>query len=202
MPRFANRRIASPIFIVGLLLIALGSAFLLGSPPGVSLAVVYVSFLLIALGIVCAIAALKINRRSLYLFFAALFLQAGMFLFLNAIGIIPLGFSRIWPLLSVFVGVALLPAGWHRYGAIKPSYVVFASAFIALGTFLMVFALDIVGFSLRQFILDWWALMVVLAGLVLTLAALSSKHVSGLRKTRGGKPRKKAAPPDQARKQD
>jgi len=177
MPRFANRRTATkPIFIIGLLLIFLGSAFLVGSAPEVSLAAVHLSFLLIGLGIVCAAAAFEGGRRALYLFLAALFIQAGLFLLLSAIGVLPLGLSRAWPLLSVFAGVALFPAGWHRYGAIRANYIVLAAAFIVLGSALMIFSLGMVDFSLSQFILDWWALLVLLAGLVLLLAALSSKR--------------------------
>jgi len=160
----------------------LGSTFLIGSPPGISLVLVQVSFLLIAIGIVCAVLALRINRRSLYLFFAALFLQVGLFFFLCAIDVMPLCFTRAWPLLSVFAGVALLPAGWHRYGAIKASYIVLAVSFIVLGSILMVFSLDMVDFSFSQFIIEWWPLLVALAGLVLILAALSSKITGGFRK--------------------
>jgi len=180
MPRFANRRSASGlILIIGLLLAFLGIAFMIGSHPGASMAGVQASFLALAAGAFCAMAALRARRRSLRLFFAALFLQAGLFLFLSAIGAMPLAFSRVWPMLSVFSGVALLPAGWHRYGAVRPSYVVLAAAFIGLGSALMVFSLGMVDFSFSRFILDWWPLLVALAGLVLTLAALSSKLARG-----------------------
>ena len=170
------------IFIIGLILMFLGGTFLIGSPPGISLVLVQVSFLMLAAGIVCAVLALRINRRSLYLFFAGLFLQAGLFFFLGAIDVMPLAFPRAWPLLSVFAGVAILPAGWHRYGAVKANYVVLATAFIILGSSLMIFSLDMVEFSFSQFILNWWPLLVALAGLVLILAALSSKITGGFKK--------------------
>jgi len=160
----------------------LGSTFLIGSPVGVSQASVHVSFLLLALGISCAIAALRINRRSLYLFFAALFFQAGLFFFLNGIGVLPMELRKVWPLLSVFAGVAILPAGWHRYEAIKVNYVVLAAAFIILGSILMVFSLGMVDFSFARFILDWWPLLLLMSGLVLVLAALSSKRTRGLKR--------------------
>jgi len=183
MPRFASRRSAARlIFIIGLLLMLLGSTFLIGSPVGVSQASVHVSFLLLALGISCAIAALRINRRSLYLFFAALFFQAGLFFFLNGIGVLPMELRKVWPLLSVFAGVAILPAGWHRYEAIKVNYVVLAAAFIILGSILMVFSLGMVDFSFARFILDWWPLLLLMSGLVLVLAALSSKRTRGLKR--------------------
>lgn len=143
-------------------------------PPGVSQAAILVSFLLIIFGIGCAILAIKLNWRSLYLFFAALFLQAGLFLFLNTLHITHIGFSQSWPLLSIFTGTALLPAGWHRYGVFKANYIVLSVTFIILGSIMMVFALDLVDFSLAQFARDWWPLLVLLTGLTLVLISLAT----------------------------
>ncbi|MCL2608996.1 MAG: hypothetical protein FWD94_03725 [Treponema sp.] len=183
MPHFANRRfLARLIFVLGLFLVFLGSTFLIGSTPGISRGHLQAAFLLIAVGVGCAVLALGINRRPLYLFFAALLLQSGLFFLLMAFDLMPFGFSRAWPLLSVFSGIALLPAGWHRYGALKSRYVVLAAGFILLGCFLMIFSLDIVGFSFRRFVLDWWPLLVALAGLVLVLASLGSRFLESSKK--------------------
>jgi len=176
MPQLANSRSAARlIFIIGLIFMFLGSVFLIGSPDGVSMAAVVASLVLIASGIGCAIFALRINHRSQRLFFAALFLQAGIFLFFIALGLLPFSFAQAWPLLSVFVGTALLPAGWRRYGALRPNYAVLSVAFITLGAFLMVFSLDIVDFSLSHFLFQWWPLLALLSGLVLVLATLGSR---------------------------
>lgn len=178
MQLFVTRRsTARFVFIIGFLLMFLGSAFLIGSLVEISQILVLVSFFLIILGISCAIFAIKLNRRSLYLFFAALFLQAGLFFFLNAMNIIHVGFLKSWPLLSIFTGIAFIPAGWHRYGIFRPNYIVLSAAFIILGSVMMVFALDLVAFSLAQFVRDWWPLLVLLAGLILVLVSLGTKYV-------------------------
>ncbi|MCL2600102.1 MAG: hypothetical protein FWD88_02860 [Treponema sp.] len=177
MPRFANRRyVARLVFIIGLIFMFLGSTFLTGgSPMGISQASVHVSFLLVVLGVGCAFAAFRLNRCSLYLFSVALFFQAGLFFLLCGIGVLPLELQRIWPLLSVFAGVAILPTGWYRYRAIRVNYVVLAAAFVILGSVLMIFSLEVVAFPFSQFVLDWWPLLVVLAALALLLAALGSR---------------------------
>jgi hypothetical protein len=100
----------------------------------------------------------------------------GFFLFLSALGIIPAAFSRAWPLLSVFSGLALFPAGWRRYGAFRSRYVVPSLAFVFLGSILMVFYFDMVPFSFSQFMIDWWPLLVVLGGLILVLVSLGTKN--------------------------
>lgn len=174
---FVTRRTAARfIFIIGFFLMFLGTAFLIGSLIAVSQTSILISFLFVILGIGCAIFAIKLNKRSLYLFFAALFLQAGLFFFLFAMQIIPISLSQTWPLLSIFSGIALFPAGWHRYGVFRAQYVAPSVAFIILGSMLMVFSLDLVSFSLAQFVKNWWPLLVVLAGLTLILVSLSTKN--------------------------
>ena len=176
MRLFVTRRPAARyIFIIGFFLMFLGTAFLFSSSMENPRAPVFISFMLVILGIALAVFAIKLNRRSLYLFFAALFLQSGLFLLLFALGIIPLKFSQLWPLLSIFSGLALFPAGWHRYSAFNAKYIVPSVTFILLGAGLMIFALGRVAFSFAQFIINWWPLLIVLAGLTLILVSLSTK---------------------------
>jgi hypothetical protein len=41
----------------------------------------------------------------------------------------------------------------------------------------LIFSLGIVSFSFKQFILNWWPLLIVLAGLILVLMALGTKNL-------------------------
>jgi len=139
-----------------------------------------VSCLLIIFGIGCAILSIKLHRRSLYLFFAALFLQTGLFFFLNAIYVIRMGFPQAWSLLPIFTGAALLPAGWRRYGTFRTSYIILSTAFALLGTVMLFFALHLVAFSFAQFARDWWALPVLLTGLTRIFIFLDTRHMEEL----------------------
>jgi hypothetical protein len=174
-PKSVRKIAARAVFIIGLFLMLLGIAFLLGTLTGVSRLSVFASFLVVIIGALFAVVAIKLNKRSIYLFFAAFFILIGFFLFLSVMGIVPVSFSRGWPFLSVFAGLALFPAGWHHYGAIKGRYVVPSLAFIVLGCVLIIFSFDIVPFSFKQFILNWWPLVVALAGLILVLLSLGTK---------------------------
>jgi hypothetical protein len=178
-----RRSAAHFIFVFGLLLMLLGSAFLLGTIAGISRISILWAFFFIIIGAGCAVLAVKLNKRSLYLFFAAFFMLTGFFVFLSSLGIIPVSFAESWPLLSVFAGLALFPAGWHRYGSFRSRYVVPSITFAALGCLLLVFSFDMVPFSFTQFILRWWPLLVVLAGLILVLISLGTKNKSGDIKT-------------------
>jgi hypothetical protein len=162
-------------FIAGIFFMILGITFLLGSLENTSVVSVFLAFLLLSAGGLFAIFAIKLNKRSTYLFFASLLMMAGFFLFLSALGIITLPLSRAWPLLSVFSGLALLPVGWRRYGGFRPTYLVSSCAFVGLGCVLMVFSLRIIPFSFKSFIHTWWPMLLVLGGLTLLLISLSPR---------------------------
>jgi hypothetical protein len=133
------------------------------------------AFLVTMIGVVSAVLAVRLNKRSIYLFFACFFMLLGFFLILAALKILPFGFRQGWPLLAVFAGLALLPAGWHRFGRARVRYMVPAGAFIILGAALLVFSMDIIEFSFRLFMLHWWPFLVVLTGLILLLIALGTR---------------------------
>ncbi|GHV74462.1 hypothetical protein AGMMS49940_17640 [Spirochaetia bacterium] len=176
MDQITPRKITTPIaFIIGLLLIFFGSAFLLGTLEGTTGFSILRAFFFVIIGVLCAFFSIKLNKRSVYLFFAAFFLLVGFFLFLFALHIIPFSFSQLWPLLSVFAGLALLPAGWRYFGSLRSRYVVPAVVFVLLGCTLLIFSFRLAPFSFKHFVVTWWPLLVVLIGLILVLLSLGTK---------------------------
>jgi hypothetical protein len=103
----------------------------------------------------------------------------GSFLFLSAMKIIPFSLKEGWPLLSVFAGLALLPAGWRHYRSIRYRYLIPAAGFVALGCILLVFSFRVAPFSFKRFIITWWPLVLVVAGILLVLLSLVSKAKTG-----------------------
>jgi len=172
----AKKITANIVFFAGLLFMILGITFLLGSLENASKISVFLAFLLLVAGSFCAAWAIRLNKRSSYLFFASFFLMAGIFFFFFALGIIPLPLSKLWPLLSVFSGLALLPVGWRRNGGIRLRYLVSSCAFVILGFALLVFSLKLIPFSFKSFIQTWWPVMLLLGGLTLVLISLSAKR--------------------------
>jgi hypothetical protein len=163
------------VFFSGILFMVLGSAILISARTGAAHLPVIASFLLIFAGILCAVLAIKLNRRSLYLFFAAFFTLTGLFLFLWLEGLIPLPFSRCWPFIAIFSGLSLIPAGVHKYKKPKTVYIIPGAAFLVLGCTLLVFSFRLAPFSFKQFILNWWHLLLLLAGFLLVLLSLCGK---------------------------
>jgi hypothetical protein len=174
-----TRRLAARLsFIIGLLLMFLGAVFLLGSLEGSSRVSVLAACLCVLFGAFCAVFAIKLNKRSIYLFAAAFSLMVGIFLFLQVIKIIPFSFSQAWPLLSVFSGLALLPAGWRKYGGFSSRFFVPSCAFVILGCVMLIFSFDMVPFSFSHFILEWWPLLFLFCGLILVLISLGTRSGS------------------------
>jgi hypothetical protein len=178
---YSSRRIAAwAVFIIGFFLMLLGVISLLRSIGGVSRISIFVAFLFVIAGCLFAVLAIKLNKQAAYLFFASLFFMTGFFIFLIALEIIPSSFlTKAWPLLAVFSGLALLPTGWRYYGAFRAKYVVPSCVFIVLGTVFLIFSFDIVNFSFKQFILNWWPLLIVLVGIILVLGSLGSRNSAG-----------------------
>jgi hypothetical protein len=174
--RFERKIVAKISFFIGLLLMLLGVASLLGTISGASRFSVLISFLVVIIGAIFAVIAVKLNNRSIYFFIAAFLLQMGFFLFLSSLHIFPFSFSEMWPLLSVFAGISLIIAGWHRYGKLRPWYMVPAIVFVILGSILLMFSFDVIPFSFVHFVLNWWPLLLVLAGLILFLVSLGTKN--------------------------
>ncbi|MCL1814076.1 MAG: DUF5668 domain-containing protein [Treponema sp.] len=173
-------RIAAHIvFVTGLILMLLGITFLLGTMTGISRLSVLWSFLFVIIGAVFAVFAIKLNKRAVYLFFASFFILMGSFLFLSALQIIPFSLKEGWPFLSVFAGLALVPAGWRHYHNVSYRYLIPAVAFIVLGCVFLIFSFKVAPFSFKRFIITWWPLVLVVTGIILVLLSLSSKGKAG-----------------------
>jgi steroid 5-alpha reductase family enzyme len=168
------------VFIAGLFFMVLGSAFLLGTMTGISRLSVLWSFLFVIIGAIFAVFAIKLNKRSVYLFFASFFILMGSFLFLSALKIIPFSLAEGWPLLSVFAGLALLPAGWRHYRSVSYRYLIPALAFVGMGCVLLIFSFKVAPFSFKRFIITWWPLLLVVTGIILVLLSLGSKGKTGI----------------------
>ena len=148
---------------------------LISNYTGASRLPVFVSFFLMTIGIFCAIVAIKLDGRSLYLFFAVFFILTGLFFFLWTAGLIDLPITRCWPFLSIFSGISLLPYGVHKYKRPKAVYIVPGLAFLGLGCALLIFSFGLAPFSFKQFMLNWWHLLLAMAGLLLVLLSINGK---------------------------
>jgi len=182
--RYSRLIAAWAVFIIGFFLMLLGVLLLLLFVVGISRVSVLLSCVFMVLGTIFIFLAIKLNRRPTYVFVASFILMVGFFILLSALGIIPGEFLfKAWPLISVFSGLALLPAGRRHYGAFRSRFVVPSCVFIVLGLIFLIFSFDIVTFSFRQFIIDWWLLLsivvIIVIGIIMVLVSLGAKNTPG-----------------------
>ena len=175
MRSLKTRKFAAEVSLLsGLSFTLLGAGVLIVSASGGPRLAAVPASLCVILGTFFAFAAVRLHKRSRYLFFAAFLIQIGLFLVLYAAGALDAPLHKMWPVLSVFAGIALIPAGWHRYGAPQSRYIVPSVVFVFLGAVFLVFAFRLVPFSFKTFILAWWPLLLVITGVILTLVSLSA----------------------------
>ncbi|MDR1929988.1 MAG: hypothetical protein LBQ44_05080 [Treponema sp.] len=168
-----RRRItAQMVFVAGLVLLILGIAFLLGAVTDTSKLSILGSLLFVIIGGIFVILALKFVKHSMYIFLALFFLLVGLFMFLVSLKIIPITLAQGWPLLSVFAGLSLFASGWRHFRVLRYRYFIPSLTFTVLGCVLSVFSFKVVSFSFRRFMLNWWPLLVLLAGLMLVFLSL------------------------------
>jgi hypothetical protein len=170
-----KRKSARIIFYVGLILMLAVCVFLIHSYATIPRLQIFGTFLIMLIGGFCAILAIKMKKRSFYLFLATFFILTGLFLLFKVLGLITLTMVQSLPLLSLFAGFSLLPTGLHHYNALKRTYLIPSVSFIVLGGFLLLFSLKVTHFSFRQFMLEWWPVLVLMAGIMLVLLSLSGK---------------------------
>ncbi len=172
--RMMRRLVAETALLLGFSSTIMGLAILLITAGGGSRVAAVPASLFVIAGAFLAFTAVKLRRSSRYLFVAAFFLQIGVLLLLVASGAVVGPLGRLWPCLSIFAGLALIPSGWYRYGVARARFMVPSFTFVALGVVFLVFSFDLVPFSFKRFFLTWWPLLLLFAGLIVTLASLAA----------------------------
>lgn len=82
-------------------------------------------------------------------------------------GLFKVPLSDYWPLFAVLGGLCMLPAGFFATRKAKPGFVVPALSFMLLGGFFSIFSFGFSSMSFSAFIVRWWPLLFVAAGLSL-----------------------------------
>jgi len=95
------------------------------------------------------------KRRARFYFSGSFMVLIGLLLLLIDYGILELNLQSLWPVLVLFSGISLVPAGINRYHRAHPVYLVPAITFIALGIVFFLFTTDVITVPLRSFAV-WW----------------------------------------------
>jgi hypothetical protein len=157
------------LLVTGIILALAGSLFLLSSLAVVVNLPIVVSIIIIIIGGLLMVLTIKLKKSSVFLFIAIFQLSIGVYLLLlfSRIFAPAFTFAASWPLISILAGVSLFPSGWRHYRAVKFFYAIPALAFVVLGGVLLLFSTRLVAISFKQFMLRWWPLIIIIAGVFL-----------------------------------
>ncbi len=171
-----NRTIAAnAVLFSGLSFTILGAGTLLSALAGGSRGGAFLASFAIVIGVLLAYVAVRIHKAARFIFGAAFLILSGIFLIILASGILNSSIRQLWPIFVIFAGVSLFPAGWFRYRSIQARFIIPMLAFLILGSVFFLFSLGLVPTSFKAFFLEWWPLLLILAGLILTLVSLGSR---------------------------
>ncbi len=108
------------------------------------------------------------KRRARFYFTGTFLLLLGLLTLLVDYGVLELTLTKLWPMLVMFIGLSLIPAGINRYHRLHPIYIVPTTVFIVLGLFFLLFSTDIIKAPLAS-VAAWWfpLLLLPVLGVVL-----------------------------------
>lgn len=139
--------------------------FLLIHPfAGVRNVAPFVNICLILFGALCFYFSLvKYRHAPLFFFGLYLCLAASLYLFVTS-GILSVGWAQLWPCGVVLCGICLFLTGLFRHRKVLSAYVFPSVLLVLLGAFFLLFSLDIITLSFREFVGRAWPFFLIVVG--------------------------------------
>ena len=127
----------------------------------------FVNVSLIIFGALCFYFALiRYHHAPLYFFGMYLCLMSLFFLLIST-RIIPVSFDRLWPCGMILCGICLVLTCLCRHHRLFSAYLAPGILLTIMGGFFLLFSLDIIAISFKEFVARWWPLFLIFAGVVL-----------------------------------
>jgi hypothetical protein len=155
------------LLVLGVLLLLMGTVLLLVTTRKASIFELLWPSSIIACGAIYLRLIIKRSFRPRYLFVSTFLILCGCFFFIYNAALSEVGLKRLWPIFGAFIGISLIPAGFKTFSRISAAFFIPAIAFISLSSLFFLFSFQIIKITFREFIVVWWPLFFVLAGLVL-----------------------------------
>ncbi len=85
------------------------------------------------------------------------------------------GLERYWPAFMMITGLSLIPYGYRKKGAARTAIIIPALFITVLSLVFLLFSLGTTGITFRQFVRQWWPLVLIALGLALIVSFFSSR---------------------------
>lgn len=173
------------ILLSGIFFVLAGVLLLMVTTGMISQAGSLWPILFIVTGILAGFVVFKRNLKSRFLFLSCLSILLGLFLFLYTLGLVPGSLRHLWPVFPLLIAISILPPGFKRYKSPRAVFIIPSLALFILSSIFLLFSTGLIKLSLRAFVVIWWPLIIVLAGLFLiTLYILNRIGIFSKKHTR------------------
>ncbi len=171
LPQTTYRKESNLVLALGLLLVLVGLFVFVGNQESAVKVFAFRPIIVLAVGIVLLFCSLAFTGSSFSLFFGLFFFLMGIVLLLIDSGILPYGFSKMWPTIMIAAAFSLFPAGLYRARRVRTVYLFPAIMILLLGIVFLLFSLHVIPISFRVFVARCWPLLFIIVGafLVITL---------------------------------
>ncbi|MBQ9537737.1 MAG: hypothetical protein IJU95_00575 [Treponema sp.] len=163
------RREGKVLLALGLLLVLSGLFIFVGNQESAVKVFALRPVIFLGLGILLLFWSLALSSSSLSLFFGLFFLLIGSVLLLVDSGILPCGFSQLWPTIMIAAALSLFPAGLYKARRVRTVYLFPAIMILLLGIVFLLFSLHVIPISFRVFVARCWPLLIIVSGVVLVV---------------------------------
>lgn len=148
--------ILNVLLAVGVVCVFMGFFLLLHPFAGVGNVAPFVNICLILFGALCFYVSLVTYRHAPLFFFGLyLCLASSLYLFVTS-GILSHGWTQLWPCGVVLCGVCLFLTGLFRHRRVRGAYLFPSVVLVLLGAFFLLFSLDVIAMSFREFVSRSW----------------------------------------------
>jgi hypothetical protein len=162
-----DTKVPHKLLIVGVISLLFGLSLLLKTTGYLSGLLSLWPVLLVLLGMSLLYRVFFKGGYESYVFAGLFLVLVGAFILILNTGAFDAGFRQIWPLFMLFAGVSLFAYGMKRKGNAQARMIIPSVAIIFLSLIFLLFSLRIVSMSFRRFVVTWWPVILVAAGVVL-----------------------------------
>jgi hypothetical protein len=118
------------------------------------------------------------RRSGRYIIPGMILTLGGLFFLLLLTVLQEQSLERFWPAFMLISGLSLIPYGYRKKGAARTAIVIPALFITALSLVFFFFSLGTAGITFREFVRQWWPMVLIALGLALIVSFFSSRRPS------------------------
>lgn len=172
----SNIKLFRGLLAVGFLCVIVGISFIITLPAKNTAGFLVVFFIVLMFLAAAVIYFSLIIKKSVLLYLGLNLLIFAIVSEIMVTRLIPLTFTKIWPIVMISCGLTLIPCGYLKFQKASILYFIPSTVLIFLGTVFTLFAYDVIKIPFRRFVAYMWPVILICAGVFLIVYYLYSQN--------------------------